>query len=162
MATGPFAGEVVKTIPLSHTPSEVGDDAKRKWVAADPGKVLAQEVGGTSEVAGGCGVDYFDVMAFPVHLAATERIRSSIGEGVEIGAGKPESRIGYDRVTERLHNDGQVRGLLCLAIEGGGQDVGGDHPAVVLDRRTSRGRLTTAGVGPFWVARHDSQRALVT
>ncbi len=124
--------------------------------------MLPKEVGGTSEVAGGGGVDYFDVMALPVHLAATERPRASIGEGVEIGEGKPESRIGHDRVTERLNNDGQVRGLLCLAIEGGGHDGGCDHPAVVLDRRTSRGHLTTAGVAPFWVAMHDSQHARVT
>jgi hypothetical protein len=140
----------------------VGDYAKREWVAADAGKVLAKQVGGTGEVAGGCGVDYFDVMAFPVHLAATDRLRNCIGEGVEIGDGKPEGRIGYDRVTERLYDDGHIRGPLCLAIESGGLDVGCDHPTVVLDRRTSRGRLTTAGVGPFSVAMHGYQVALVT
>jgi hypothetical protein len=162
VATGQFAGQVLQTIPLPHTPSEVGDNAKREWVAADAGKVFAKQVGGTTEVAGGCGVDYFDVMAFPVHLAATDRLRAYIGEGVEIGDGKFEAWIGYHRVTERLYDDGHIRGLLCLAIVGGGLDVGCDHPTVVLDCRSSRGRLTTAGVGPFWVAMHDFQRALVT
>jgi hypothetical protein len=155
-------GQVFKTIPISHTPSEMGDYAKGEWVAADAGEVFAKQVGGTSEVAGGCGVDYFDVMAFPVHLAATDRPRAYLGEGVEIGDGKPEGRIGYDRFTKRLDDDGDVRGLLCLAIEGGGPDVGCDHPTVVLDRRTSRGRLFTGGVGPFQVAMHDSQVALET
>ena len=140
----------------------MGDYAKREWVAADAGKVLAKQVGGTGEVAGGRGVDYFDVMAFPIHLAATDRLRASISEGVEIGDGEPEGRIGHDRVTERLYDDGHIRGLLCLAIEGGGHEVGCDHPAVVLDRRTNRGRLTSAGVGPFSVAMHDYQPAHVT
>ena len=150
MATGQFAGQVSKTIPLSHTPTEVGDDAKREWVAANASEVFAKKVGGTSAVAGDCGVDYFDVMAFPAHLAANDGLWASIvGEGVEIGDGKPEGRIGYDRVTERLYDDGDIRGLLCLAIEGRGLNVGRDHPTVALDRRTSRGRLFTGDVGPF-------------
>jgi hypothetical protein len=162
VATGQFAGQVLKTIPLSHTPSEVDDYAKRKWVAADAGKVFAKEVGGTSEVAGGCGVDYFDVMAFPVHLATTYGLRSYVGEGVEIGDGKPECRIGYYRMTERLYDDAHIHGLLCLAIEGGGQDIRCDHTTVVLDRRTSSGRMTTACVVAFLVAVHDCQVAGVT
>jgi hypothetical protein len=65
-------------------------------------------------------------------------------------------------VPERLHGDGRVRGLLCLAIEGGSLEVGRDHPTVVLDRRSSWDRLATAGVGLCWVAMHDHQVALVS
>ncbi len=65
-------------------------------------------------------------------------------------------------MTERLYGARFVRGLLRLAIEGGGLDVGCDHPTVVLDSRTSRGRLAMTGIGPFWVAMHGSQVALVT
>jgi hypothetical protein len=162
VATEQFTGQVFKTILLSHTPSEVGDYANREWVAADAGKVFAQQVGSSTEVPGGGGADYFDVMAFPVHLAAADRARGVLSDGGEIGDGKPEARIGCDRVTERPYDDGHVRGLLCLAIEGGGLDVGCDHPTVVLNRRTCRSRLTTAGVGPFQVAMHNDQVALVT
>jgi hypothetical protein len=162
VATGQFAGQVVKTITLSHTPSEVDDYAKRKWVAAHTGKVFAKQVGGTGDVAGGCGVDYFDVMAFPVHLATTYGLRTYVGEGVEIGDGKPECRIGSHRMTERLYDAARIRGLLCLAIEGGGQDVGCDHPTVVLDRGTGSGPMTTACVVAFLVAVHDHQVAGVT
>ena len=62
----------------------------------------------------------------------------------------PKAGSARDRVTERRYGVGRVRGLLCLAIEGGGLDVCRDHPTVILDRGTSsRGRLDTAGVGPF-------------
>ena len=89
------------------------------------------------------------------------RLEGRFGEGVEIGDCEPERRIGRDRVTERRYRLGRVLSLLRLAIEGGGLDVGRDHPTVVLDRRTIRGRLAV-GVGPFSVAMHDYQVALVT
>ena len=135
---------------------------RASWVAANTGQVLTEQVGGSTEVAGGRRADYFDVMAFPVHLPTAGGTRGCFGEGVEIGDGEPEGRIGRDRVTERRHGDGRVRGLLGLAIEGGGLDVGRDHPTVVLDRRTGRGRLVTAGVGPLSVVMHDYQVALWT
>jgi hypothetical protein len=65
-------------------------------------------------------------------------------------------------VPERLYGDERVRGLLCLAIEGGSLDVGRDHPTVVLDRRSSWNQLATARIGLFWVAMHDYQVALVS
>ena len=162
MTAGKLAAKVLEPIPVSCAPSEVGNDAQSEWVAANAGEMFTEQIGGSTDVAGGRGADHFNVMAFPAHRASTGGTWGRFGDGGEIGDGEPEARIGYDRVTERLYGDGRVRGLLCLAIEGGGLDVGRDHPTVVLDRRTSRGRLAKAGVGPFWVAMHDYQVALVT
>ena len=162
MAAGKLGAEVLEPIQVSYAPSEFGDDAQSEWVAADAGEMFTEQIGGSTEVAGGRGADHFDVMAFPAHRAATDGTWGCFGEGGEIGDGEPEARIGRDRVTERLYGGRRVRGLLRLAIEGGGLVVGRDHPTVVLDRRTSRGRLATAGVGPFWVVMHDYQVALVT
>ena len=162
MAAGKLGAEVLEPIPVSCAPSEVGNDAQSERVAADAGEMFTEQIGGATDVAGGRGADHFDVMAFPAHRAAAGGPRGRFGDGGEIGDGEPEARIGYDRMTERLLRCGCVRGLLRLAIEGGGLDVGRDHPTVVLDRRTSRGRLAMAGVGPFWVAMHDYQVALVT
>jgi hypothetical protein len=162
MAAGKLSAEVLEPIPVSSAPSEVGNDAQSEWVAANAGEMFTEQIGGATDVAGGRGADHFNVMAFPAHRAATGGTWGCFGDGGEIGDGEPEARIGYDRVTERLYGDGRVSGLLCLAIERGGLDVGRDHPTVVLDRRTSRGRLATAGVGPFWVAMHDYQAVLVT
>ena len=162
MAAGKPGSEVLEPIPVSCALSEVGHDAQSEWVAADAGEMFTEQIGGSTDVASGRGADHFNVMAFPAHRAATDGTRRYFGDGGEIGDGEPEARIGYDRVTEGTDGDGRVRGLLCLAIEGGGLDGGRDHPTVVLDRRTSRGPLATVGIGPFWVAMHDCQVALVT
>ncbi len=101
-------------------------------------------------------------MALPGHQAATGGTWRCVGDGLEIGEGEPEGWIGNRRVTERLYGGGSVHGLLCLAIEGRSLDVRRDHPTVVLDCRTSRVRVGTADVGPFYVAMHDHQVALAT
>jgi hypothetical protein len=161
MAAGKLGAEVLEPIPVSCAPSEVGNDAQSERVAANAGEMFPEEIGGATDVAGSHGADHFNVMAFPCHRAATSGARRCFGDGGKVGQGEPEARIGYYGMTERLYGDGRVRGLLCLAIEGGGLEVGRDHPAVVLDR-TSNGRLATVGVGTFWVAMHDYQVALVT
>jgi hypothetical protein len=148
MAVGKPGAEVLESIPVSCAPSEVGNDAQSEWVAANTGEMFTKQVGGSTDVAGGRGADHFNVMAFPAHRAATGGTWGCFGVGGEIGDGEPEARISYDRVTQRLYGDGRVRGQLRLAIKGGGPEVGRDHPTVVLDRRTRRGRLATAGVGP--------------
>ena len=66
VATGKMAGEVLKLLPVSGGPSKVDDDAQSEWVASDAGEVFSEQVGGSSEVSGGRGVDHFDVVAFPV------------------------------------------------------------------------------------------------
>jgi hypothetical protein len=149
MAAGKLATEVLESTPDSRAPSEVVNDVQSEWVAANSGEMFTEQIGGSTDVAGGRGADHFNMMAFPAHQAATGGTWACLGDGGEIGDGEPEARIGYDRLTERVYCDGRVRGLLCLPIEGDGLDVGRDHPTVVLDRRTSRGRLAPAGVGPF-------------
>jgi hypothetical protein len=63
-------------------------------------------------------------------------------------------------VTERGDGAGCVVGLLCLAIEGGGLNVRRDHPTVVLDGGTGRGRVATVGGGLYRVAMHSYQVGL--
>jgi hypothetical protein len=50
-------------------------------------------------VASGSSADHFDVVAFPVHLVATDEPRGFFCDGVEIGDGEPKGRIGVDRAT---------------------------------------------------------------
>jgi hypothetical protein len=154
MATGKPGDEVLEPVPASAAASEVGDDAQSEGVAADAGEMLTEQIGGSTDVAGANGADHFNVMALPAHRAATGGTWRCCGQGGEVGDGEPEVRIGCDRATERLYGGGGVRGPLCLAIKGGGHDVGGDHSTVVLDRRATRGRLAAAGVGRFGVAMH--------
>jgi hypothetical protein len=162
MTAGKLGAEVLEPFPVSCAPSEVGNDAQSEWVAANAGEMFTEQISGSTDVAGGRGADHFNVMAFPAHPPAAGGTWGCFGVGGEISDGEPEARIGYDRVTERLYGDGRVCGLLCLAIKGGGLEVGRDNPTVVLDGGTRRGRLAAAGVGPFWVAMHDYQVALVT
>jgi hypothetical protein len=70
MAVGKPGAEVLESIPVSCAPSEVGNDAQSEWVAANAGEMFTEQVGGSTDVAGGRGADHFNVMAFPVHLPA--------------------------------------------------------------------------------------------
>jgi hypothetical protein len=162
MATGKPGDEVLEPVPVSAAASEVGDDAQSEGVAADAGEMFTEQIGGSTDVAGARGADYLNVMALPAHRAATGGTRRCCGQGGEVGDGEPEVRIGCDRASERLYGGGHLCGLLCLAIKGGGRDVGRDHPTVVLDRRATRGRLAAAGVGWFGVAMHAYQGGLTT
>lgn len=157
MTSGKVTGQIIEPIPLLCALSEFCNDAESDWVAADAGQMFTQKVGGSAEVSSGRCPDYFDVMAFPVHLAGAGATRGCFGEGAEIGDSEPEGRIGRDRVTERRYRVKRVHGLLRLAIEGGGLDVCRDHPTVVLDRGTGKDLLATAAGGPFWFLRHGYQ-----
>jgi hypothetical protein len=161
MAAGKLGAKVRELIRVSCAPSDVHNDAQSEWVAASAGEMFTEEIGGSIDVAGDRGVDHLNMMAFPARLPAPHGHRGGFGECIEIGDGEPEARIGCDRVPERLYGGGRVYGLLRLAIEGGSLKVGRDHPTVVLDRTTSRGRLDAAGGWPFSVVMHDDQAALV-
>jgi hypothetical protein len=149
MTAGKLGAELLEPFPASCAPSEVGNDAQSEWVAANAGEMFTEQVGGPTDIAGGRGVDHFNVMAFPAHRAATGGTRGCFRVSGEIGDGEPEVRISHNRATECLYGHGRVRGLLCLTIKGSGLKVGRDHPTVVFDRRTRGGRLATVGIGPF-------------
>ena len=162
MATAGLGAEVLQPTPVSCAPSEVGNDAQSEWITANAGEMFAEQIGGSTHVAGGRGADHFNVMAFPAHQAATGGTWGCFGKGGEIGDSEPECRIGQDGVAERRYGRGRVLGLLCSAIERGGLAVGRYHPTVILYRRTDRGRSATAAIRPFRVAMHDDQFADVT
>ena len=94
MAAGKLGAEVLEPIPVSCAPSEVGNDAQSERVAADAGEMFTEQIGGSTDVAGGRGADHFDVMAFPAHRATTGGTWRCSGDGGEIGDGEPEARIG--------------------------------------------------------------------
>jgi hypothetical protein len=62
--------EVFEVIVRPRGLSHLGDDPDGERVAPDASEVLAEQVGGSPGVAGGCGADDLDVVAFPGHLPA--------------------------------------------------------------------------------------------
>ena len=147
--------QIIETVPVSPAPPEFGEDEQGERIAPNAGEVFTEQIGRSTDVAGGRGADNFNVMAFPTHRATAGGTRRCFGQGVEIGGCEPEARIGRDRLTERRYSVGRSRGLLRLPIEGGGLDVCCDRSSVILDRETSgRGRLGTPAVGLFRVM-HD-------
>ncbi len=101
MATGKLAGWVPGVVVFSRGLSEHGGDAEGERVAAGAGEVFAEQVSGSSGIAGGCGGDHFDVMAFPVHLVVAGTLARCSGDGVEVGDGEPEGRVGVDGEPQR-------------------------------------------------------------
>ena len=94
--------------------SELGGDADGERVAADTGEVFAEQVSCSLGVAGGGGADHLDVVAFPVHLLATGSFARGSGDGVEIGDGQPEGRVGVDREAQRRGRPTGIDGLAAL------------------------------------------------
>jgi hypothetical protein len=95
----PFASDVLEGFRHPGSAAEFGDDLKSQRVAPNTGEVIAEQVSRSMEVASGSGADHFDVVAFPVHLVATDGARGRLCDGVEIGDGEPKGRIGVDRAT---------------------------------------------------------------
>jgi hypothetical protein len=65
-----LACEVLEVVVCSRWLSHLGDDPEGERVAPDGSEVLAEQVGGSVDIAGGRGADDLDVVAFPVHLPA--------------------------------------------------------------------------------------------
>ena len=72
MTARKVAPQIIEPVPVSFAPSEFGDDAQRKWVAANAGEMFAEQVGGSIVVAGCRCSDHLDVVTFPAHLAAVD------------------------------------------------------------------------------------------
>ena len=83
-----LAGQVLEVVVRAGGRLEPGGDADGERVAADTGEVLAEQVSGSRGLAGGCGGDHFDVMAFPVHHRASGLLARCAGEGTEVGDGR--------------------------------------------------------------------------
>ena len=63
MAVRKLGAQVLESIADSAALSEVVNDAQSEWVAANAGEMFAEQVGGSTDIAGGRGADHFDVMA---------------------------------------------------------------------------------------------------
>ena len=135
MATRKLAGQVVEVVVLSCGLPEHGGDAEGERVAADAGEVFAEQVSRSPGIAGGCGDHHFDVMALPVHLLVAGTLARGSGDGVEVGDGEPEGRVGADGEPQRRGGRGRVGGALCLPVPSGRPPVCGDNAAVDLNRR---------------------------
>ncbi len=98
-------------------------------------------------MAGGCRGDNFDVVALPVHLLVTGTLARRSGDGVEVGDGEPEGRVGVDGEPQRRGGQARAGCALCLPVPRSGQPVCGDHAAVDVNRRPGSGQVVmVAGV----------------
>jgi hypothetical protein len=70
VASWELASQVLEVLVHPRSLSQLGDDPEGERVAPDASEVLAEQVGGSLEMAGGRGADDLDVVAFPVHLPA--------------------------------------------------------------------------------------------
>jgi hypothetical protein len=96
VAAGKLAGQVLEVVARACGGLEPGGDADGERVAADTGDVLAEQVSSLSGVAGSCGGDHFDVMAFPVHRPADGLLARCASEGFEVSGGQGEAGVGAD------------------------------------------------------------------
>jgi hypothetical protein len=162
MAAGESADEVLEVVVVPAGVQELGGDADGERVAADIGKVFAEQPSCTVGIAGGGGPDHLDVMAFPAHLLATGSFAHCSGDGVEIGDGQPEGRVGVDREAERRGRPTGIDGSLRLAVEPRRPPACRHHTAVILDRRPGIAQAIMVAAGPAGRWLHDRQVARVT
>jgi hypothetical protein len=141
VAAGKLAGQVLGVIVLSRGLSEHSGDAEGERVAADAGEVFAEQVSCSPGITGGCGGDHFDVVALPVHLPAAGTLARRSGDGVEVGDGEPEGRVGVDGAPQRRDGQARVGGALCLPVPRSGPPVCGNHAAVDVNRRPGSGQV---------------------
>ncbi len=161
VAAGKLAGQLVQVVVPHHRLSEPSGDPDGERVAADTGKVLAEQVRCSRDVALGRGGDHFDVMAFPVHRPATGTAAWCAGDGREIGSREREVGVGGDGEAQSRGGPARVGGSLRPAVPRGRLRVGGDHPAVVLDRGPGGGQLIMVPGALAWRWRHNGQVARV-
>jgi hypothetical protein len=81
------------------------------------------------------------------------------GDGLEIGGGEGEVRVGGDGEAQGHGGPARVGGSLRPAVPRGRLRVGGDHPAVVLDRGPGGGQMVVMAGALAWRWRHNGQVA---
>jgi hypothetical protein len=139
----------------------LGDDPEGKRVAPDGSEVLAEQVGGSLAVAGGSGADDLDVMTFPVHLPATVTLARASGNGVEVGEGELERRVGFNGKVQRCSGFWTVDGSLCVPVPRRGPHACGDRAAVVLDGGREGVQVIMLAEALTWCWLHESEFARV-
>jgi len=159
VTAGKLAGQVLEVVARAGGRLEPGGDADGERVAADAGEVLAEQVSGSRGLPGGCGGDHFDVMAFPVHRPAGGLLVWGAGEGHQIGGGQGEAGVRADGQAQGCGGPVRASGSLRPAVPRGRPEVGGDDPAVVLDRGSGGGQMIMTGgtLARQWL--HDGQGA---
>jgi hypothetical protein len=133
VAAWELACEVLKVVVCPHRLVHLGDDPEGERVAPDAGEVLAEQAGGSLAIAGGGGADDLYVVAFPVHLPVTVTLARGSGNGVEVGEGELERRVGFHREAQRCGGSAAVDGSLCLPVPRRRPQACGDRAAVVLN-----------------------------
>jgi hypothetical protein len=159
VTAGKLAGQVLDVVARARGRLEPGGDADGERVAADTGEVLAEQISGSRGLAGGCSGDHFDVMAFPVHRPASGLLAWCAGEGHQIGGGQGEAGVGADGQAQGCGGPVRAGGSLRPAVPRGRPGVGGDDPAVVLNRGSGGGQMIMAAgtLARRWL--HDGQGA---
>ena len=158
MATGEL-DKLPEPIVLSGRLSKSDDDADGEGVTADSGEMLSEQVGRSLGIAGGRGADHLDVVALPVRLPAAGDVYRDAGEGVEIGGGEAEARVGGHCAAEREVCFGLVGGVLGLPVPARRLQVRADGASVVLDRRLGQGGVITRAAPLTVTSLHVWQRA---
>jgi hypothetical protein len=140
VTTGKRLGEVLQVMGVPCT-SELGCDVEGERVAADIGEVLTEQVSSSGRVPDGGGAHDFDVMTFPDQQWAAGVVADGCGEGIEVGDGELEDRVGFDRLAQGAGHATGVAGSLCLAIPRGRPLICGDDASVVFYGGVVRGRV---------------------
>jgi hypothetical protein len=138
VTAGKLGGQVLEVVARGggrlEAAGDVDRDADGQRVAADAGEVLAKQVSGSRGLAGGGGGDHFDVMALPVHRPASGLLAGWTGEGRQIGGGQGEAGVGAQGQAQGGGGPVRACGSLRPAVPRSRAGVGGDDPAVVLNR----------------------------
>ena len=154
-----LVGQVLEVIAWACGRLEPGGDADGEGITADTGDVLAEQVSGSRGLAGGRGGDHFDVMAFPVHRPAGGLMVWCAGEGLQIGGGEAEVGVGADSQAQGRGGPLRVGGSLRPAVPHGRPKVGGDGPAVLLDRGSGAEQMIMVAGTLAWRWLHNGQGA---
>jgi hypothetical protein len=139
VTTPKLAGEILEVVIWPAGLPQLGEDAGGERVAPGTGEVFAEQVGRPLGIAGCRCAYHFDVVSFPVHLAATGTLGCRSGKRLEIGDGEPERRVGLDRPAQCRGGAVTVDGSLRLPVPSGCWPVCADDAAVVLNSGSGRG-----------------------
>ncbi len=134
VAARELASDVFDVVAHPARLAQVGNDPGGEGVAPDVGEVLAEQVGRSRAVADNRRADHLDVVAFPVHLPANVTTSRSPGNGVEVGEGELEGRVGFNGEAQCFGGTAAVDGPLRLAVPRSGPQARADDTTMALNR----------------------------